>query len=138
MALLYGKRMGVGVSCVGNTFVAALVILNVLAFAVSSGPVNAQDQVFDKRPGGCPEGPPCPKDKKKVAKSEPVAAASAAAASAAAVPGGGASQVWVNSMSRTYHCPSDKLYGKSKQGAYMTEAAAKQAGARPSNGRACK
>src|SRR5947209_6704898 len=42
----------------------------------------------------------------------------------------GPSQVWVDTASRVYHCPGTKWYGKSKQGQYMTEGAAKSAGNR--------
>ena len=51
--------------------------------------------------------------------------------------GGGSGQVWVNSTSKVYHCQGDRHYGKTKSGSYMTEAAAKADGDRPSRGRTC-
>jgi hypothetical protein len=72
----------------------------------------------------------------------PAAAAPKAAAKAAAITtpaaGGGAGKVWLNAKSNTYHCMGTKYYGKTKEGAYMTEAEAKAKGAHADHGKACK
>ena len=54
-----------------------------------------------------------------------------------AAAGGGPDKVWVNLNSAKYHCPGDRYYGKTANGRYMTEAAAKAAGAKGPGGKTC-
>ncbi|KAA6458809.1 DUF3761 domain-containing protein [Acidobacteria bacterium AB60] len=61
----------------------------------------------------------------------------AARANRQAVPGGGPDKVWVNTDSKVYHCYGSGLYGKTKDGKYVSEQDAKQMGARPDHGKAC-
>jgi serine/threonine-protein kinase len=46
-------------------------------------------------------------------------------------------KVWVNTRSRTYHCPGTTWYGKTQEGEYMTQKEAQDKGYRPAADRAC-
>jgi len=51
--------------------------------------------------------------------------------------GAAPNKVWVNTATNVYHCPNDRYYGKTKEGAYMTEPEAKKAGAHGPRGQVC-
>ena len=46
-------------------------------------------------------------------------------------------KVWVNTRSRTYHCPGTTWYGNTQEGEYMTQKEAQDKGYRPAADRAC-
>ena len=51
--------------------------------------------------------------------------------------GGGKGLVWVNTTSNVYHCGDSPYYGRTKAGAYMSEADAKAKGAHGNRGGSC-
>jgi hypothetical protein len=72
--------------------------------------------------------------------SPPAAAASTKSTNtpaATAAPGGGPGLVWVNKPSHVYHCQGDRWYGTTKDGAYMSEAAAKAEGDHADHNKPC-
>lgn len=73
--------------------------------------------------------PAAPGEKTGPATARPEAAHKAAAA------GGG--KVWASAKSKAYHCEGTKLYGKTKDGVYMTEADAKAKGYHAEHGKTC-
>lgn len=46
-------------------------------------------------------------------------------------------KVWVDTEYGFYHCPTSKLYGKTKQGVYMMQKQAQDRGYRPAYGSYC-
>jgi hypothetical protein len=53
-------------------------------------------------------------------------------------PGNPTVKVWVNTASKTYHCPGTRYYGKTKSGEYMTQKEAQEKGDRPARGKVCR
>ncbi len=65
------------------------------------------------------------------------AASHASTATTTQAPGGGPGMVWLNTSTNVYHCPGSQYYGKTKAGAYMTEADAKAKGAHADHNKPC-
>ena len=52
-------------------------------------------------------------------------------------PGAAPDKVWLNAPTRVYHCPTDRYYGRTKHGQYMTEPEARATGAHGARGATC-
>ncbi|MEX3693338.1 DUF3761 domain-containing protein [Paraburkholderia sp. BR14263] len=69
--------------------------------------------------------------------SAPGAATPSTSAGGAMKPSAGAGQVWANETTHVYHCSTDKWYGKTHHGSYMSESDAVAKGFHPSHGHVC-
>ena len=52
-------------------------------------------------------------------------------------PGAAPDKVWLNAPTGVYHCPTDRYYGRTKDGKYMTETEARATGAHGPRGATC-
>lgn len=68
----------------------------------------------------------------------PVASKETSKPTTAQAAGAAPGLVWLNTKSNVYHCSTDRYYGKTKSGAYMSEADAIAKGARADHGKPCK
>jgi hypothetical protein len=88
-------------------------------------------------PAAAPAPKPAPAPAAAASPAPAKAGPAATAAAKTQAPGGGPGLVWLNTASNVYHCPGTTYYGKTKAGAYMTEAAAKAKGAHADANKPC-
>ncbi len=112
------------------------------------GPATTAKPVSAPAPAAKPAPAPAPAPAPKPAAAPAPAPAPAPAAAPKPAPavkgmpttaaaGGGPGLVWVNTASKVYHCPTDRYYGKTKAGKYLSESAAQAEGDKPDAGKKC-
>ncbi len=102
--------------------------MNRFALAVAAVLLSVSAAAHTQEAGTAPETTP---------HAAPPARKQAPKPAAQQAPGGGPDKVWINTNSSKYHCPGDRFYGKTAHGRYMTEPAAKAAGAKGVGGKTC-
>lgn len=85
--------------------------------------------------GAAPLAAPASKSAVPVSPSAKPASKPSPSTSTTQIAGGGAGMVWVNKDTKVFHREGDRWYGKTKQGAYMSESDALKAGYRESKER---
>ncbi len=111
--------------------------VTVAAATAASKPKPAPETSSSRAPAPASASAPAPSSapSSKAPESKPVAATAKPASAEAAAPSQAPPEkgmVWVNTATKVYHYEGDRWYGNTKEGKYMTEAEAIQAGYRAS------